>query len=93
MADEIVQLLSTSWDMWSGEPLPEACATLIEDRVLDQFSVAGDAEECGGKLRSLAQRHPEITGLRLKLPPLSGPESCANYCTMIEAVATAVAGW
>ncbi len=86
---ELVRRLS-SWDMWSGEPLPEEASAMIDDRVLAQFSVAGDARECGGRLLGLAREHPAVTGFRLKLPPLTEADSFATYRSIIEGVAAAV---
>jgi 5,10-methylenetetrahydromethanopterin reductase len=90
---ELVRRLGETWDMWSGEPMPADCAAMIDDHVLDQFSVAGEAGECGEKLRKVAERHPQVTGLRLKLPPLSGHDSLSGYLSMLEGVAEAVATW
>jgi 5,10-methylenetetrahydromethanopterin reductase len=85
---KLVQQLS-AWDMWSGEPLPAGCAASIDEHVLRQFAVAGEPEECGPRLHGLLRDHPSLTGLRLKLPPLTGPDSFPTYMSMIEEVAGA----
>lgn len=87
--EELVRRLA-SWDMWSGEPLPESCSSLMDDEVMRQFAVAGNPEECGARFGAVVRQHPAVTGLRLKLPPLTGPESYATYRAMIEGVATAM---
>jgi len=88
---ELVERLATSWDMWSGDPLPDECAALMDDAVLALFGVAGTPAECAPRLRALLARHPEVTGLRLKLPPLSGPTSAPGYGALVEGVAAALA--
>jgi hypothetical protein len=93
VARELVERLATEWDMWSGEDLPKALAALIDDSVLSQFSIAGGPGECGRRLAALAARFPRVTGLRLKLPPLSGSESFERYREMIDCVGTIRSGW
>lgn len=87
---ELVTLLSTGWDMWSGEPLPPAASEMMDRAVVDQFSIAGRPEECRDRFRRLLDSHPECTGLRLKLPPLTGPGSFDGYLSMIDDVSRAV---
>ena len=89
----LVERLASSWDMWSGEPMPDDCLAMIDDEVLDQFSVAGEPAACGKALRALAEEHPEITGLRLKLPPLTGPTSKSGYEAIFDGIAAAVSRW
>lgn len=91
LPQELVDLLSTSWNMWSGEPLPDECQEMIDKGIIEQFSVAGEPHECAEKFKDLQQRHPELTGFRLKLPPLTGPRSFPDYDEMIRATAEAVA--
>jgi alkanesulfonate monooxygenase SsuD/methylene tetrahydromethanopterin reductase-like flavin-dependent oxidoreductase (luciferase family) len=90
---DLVGTLSTDWDMWSGEPLPPDAAAMIDDHVLDQFSIAGRPEECGERFRHLLAGHPDVTGLRLKLPPLTGPDSYPGYLSVIDGVGQAFADW
>ena len=82
----LVEALATTWDMWGGEDLPPPCAAMMDDGVLDQFSIAGSPEECVGRLASLVERFPMVTGLRLKFPPLSHPDSYDHYVDMMKGV-------
>jgi alkanesulfonate monooxygenase SsuD/methylene tetrahydromethanopterin reductase-like flavin-dependent oxidoreductase (luciferase family) len=91
--DELVTALVRDWNMWSGAALPEHCAKLMDDAVLNQFSVAGTPEECIGRLVDLTRQYPQITGLRLKLPPLSGPDSADHYREMIRGVSEVIRAW
>lgn len=89
----LVEILSKDWDMWSGEPLPPNAAAMIDDYVLDQFSIAGEPEECRERFRRLLADHPQVTGLRLKLPPLTGPASYSGYLSIIDGVGRAFGDW
>lgn len=45
--------------------------TAAADDVLDQFALAGTAEECAARLRVLQRELPEVTGVRIyAVPPL-----------------------
>lgn len=66
--EELVQALTTRWDMWNEPELPEDLAALITDEILDRFTVAGTAAECAERLRAMAASLPEVTGFRVKLP-------------------------
>jgi hypothetical protein len=89
----LVDELATNWNMWSGEDLPASCAAMMNDEVLDQFSVAGRPEDCLDRLADLVHTFPMVTGLRFKLPPLHGPESFERYEEMVRGVGTLRRAW
>jgi alkanesulfonate monooxygenase SsuD/methylene tetrahydromethanopterin reductase-like flavin-dependent oxidoreductase (luciferase family) len=89
----LVEALARDWDMWSGEDLPDHCAKLMDADVLDQFSVAGTPDECVGRMADLIRRYPQVTGLRLKLPPISGHDSAAHYSEMVRGVTEIIRAW
>ena len=86
-----VEAISEGWDMWTGEPVPEDLAALITDDILDQFTIAGEPEECGERLAALADAVDGFTGFRFKLPPLIGRESYGQFHEMIELIGGIVA--
>ena len=77
--DEIIHALATRWDMWNEAALPDELAPLISDDLLDQFAVAGGPADCAERLQALSARLPEITGLRIKLPPPIGADAYERY--------------
>jgi hypothetical protein len=81
-----IDAISTEWNMWSGERLSPAVEKLIDDRVLAQFVVAGDPSECRDQLVGIAEALPQVSGLRFKLPPLTGPDAYPRLREMIEIV-------
>ncbi|MBO0730851.1 MAG: LLM class flavin-dependent oxidoreductase, partial [Acidimicrobiaceae bacterium] len=81
-----VDAISTEWNMWSGERLSPTIARMIDDQVLAQFVVAGGPSECRDQLLRISEELPQITGLRFKLPPLTGPEAYPRLREMIEIV-------
>jgi len=81
-----INAISTEWNMWSGERLSPAVARMIDDPVLAQFVVAGGPSECRDQLLRIAEALPPITGLRFKLPPLTGAEAYPRLREMIEIV-------
>jgi 5,10-methylenetetrahydromethanopterin reductase len=89
----LVDELATTWDMWSGEDLPDSCAAMMDDDVLDQFSVAGDPGDCLERLSALVDAFPMVTGLRFKLPPLHGPESFERYTEMVRGIGELLSRW
>lgn len=89
----LVDELAKSWDMWSGEDLPESCSAMMDDGVLNQFSIAGRPEQCFDRLSALADAFPMVTGLRLKLPPLRGALSMEWYSEMIRGVGEVKREW
>jgi len=89
---ELVTRLTAGWDMWSGEPLPDDLAAAIDDEVMREFTVAGDVAACREALGELIARFPRVTGLRLKLPSVTGPDSYRLLREMIENAGEVVAG-
>jgi len=77
--EEVIHALATRWDMWNEPALPDHLAAMISDDLLDQFAVAGGPRECAERLRALSASLPEITGLRIKLPPPIGPDAYTRY--------------
>jgi len=89
----VVEALAEDWDMWSGELMPPEVEELITDDILDQFTIAGEPEECLSRLEALADALPEITGFRFKFPPLVGSESYDDFVDLITAAGEIVAGF
>jgi 5,10-methylenetetrahydromethanopterin reductase len=67
----VVAALS-GWNFRSQPQLPHELAQLISDDILDEYALAGTAEECAERLVNIQQRLPEVTGLRIyAVPPLT----------------------
>lgn len=80
--EHVVEALA-KWDFWTQPRLPDALADLITDDVLDQFALAGTAEECAQRLRELQRELPDVTGLRLYSVPPEGKPLFDGYVDMI----------
>jgi 5,10-methylenetetrahydromethanopterin reductase len=80
--EDVVQALAT-WDFWTQPELPAHLADRITDDVLDQFALAGTAEECAERLRQLQRALPEVTGVRLYAVPPAGKPLFEGYVDMI----------
>lgn len=80
---EVVEAIAGRWNMWSGEPLPADIASRIDDEVVEAFVVAGTPEQCAARLETLVRGLPRVTGLRFKLPPLTGPSSFTRFSEMV----------
>src|SRR5438067_209088 len=74
--EDLIQALTTRWDMWRVPELPDELAALIDDETLDRFTVSREPEERRGRLAELARDLPEATGIRVKLPR---PVKAATY--------------
>ena len=48
--DDVVEASRTQWDFWTQPQLPADLARLITDDILDEFALAGTAEECAARL-------------------------------------------
>jgi 5,10-methylenetetrahydromethanopterin reductase len=83
VAAEVVDGIAGRWNMWTGEPLPADIAARIDEETVDTFVVAGTPDECAARLRRLLAEVPAITGVRFKLPPLTGPDSFARFSEMV----------
>ena len=81
--DDVVEALSTRWDFWTQAQFPRELADLITDDVLDEFALAGTAEECAARLRQLQLALPEVTGLRIYAVPPAGQSLYQGYAEMI----------
>lgn len=76
---QVIHALATEWDMWNEPALPDHLAALISDDVLDQFAIAGGPADCAARVRALAASLPQVTGLRIKLPPPIGADAYERY--------------
>jgi 5,10-methylenetetrahydromethanopterin reductase len=81
--EEVVQALAR-WDFWTQAEFPDALADLITDDVLDQFALAGTAEECAERLVRLQRELPEVTGLRIYAVPPAGKPLFDGYVDMVQ---------
>jgi 5,10-methylenetetrahydromethanopterin reductase len=81
-----VEAIATEWNMWTGEPLPDRVSKLIDDGVLAEFVVAGGPDECRERLLEIAEALPGVTGIRFKLPPLTGTGAYPALREMIEII-------
>jgi 5,10-methylenetetrahydromethanopterin reductase len=82
--DHVVDALSARWDFWTQARFPRELAELIDDDILDEFALAGTAEECAARLRQIQAALPEITGLRIYAVPPAGQNLVQGYIDMIE---------
>jgi 5,10-methylenetetrahydromethanopterin reductase len=88
--DEVVEALSSRWDFWTQPQLPAELAKLITDDILDEFALAGTAEECAARLRQIQQDLPEVTGLRIYAVPPVGRSLYHGYVDMIDQFKTVI---
>lgn len=81
--DELAAALRR-WD-FRTEGLPSGIAEAIDDDLLDQFSLAGEPEECAERLLRLKADIPEITGVRFyAVPPgFPGRSLAQGYLAMM----------
>ena len=82
--DNVVEALSTRWDFWTQAAFPRDLTDLITDDILDEFALAGTAEECAERLQRLQEELPEVTGLRIYAVPPAGESLYEGYVEMIE---------
>jgi 5,10-methylenetetrahydromethanopterin reductase len=82
----LVADIAAEWNMWTGEPLPPGISARIDEELISRFVVAGEPDECKERLRVIAGQLPGVTGIRVKLPPLTGPESFGQFREMVELV-------
>ncbi len=76
---ELVEALSTRWNTWADEPMPDDISDALTDEIIDQFVVFGTVKECGERLRAIVDRLDGVTGLRLKIPRLFGDRTYERY--------------
>ena len=89
--EDLIQAITTRWDMWRVPELPEELADMIDDATLDRFTVAGEPEECAERLRAMARDIPEATGVRVKLPRPVRAATYADYERDIRGIGEVVA--
>jgi len=82
-AAHLIEPITTRWRSLGDTPLPDELADLLDEEVLSCFSIAGDPTECRESLIELVQRLPGITGVRVKLPSLTGDDAPQIYGEMI----------
>jgi 5,10-methylenetetrahydromethanopterin reductase len=88
---EVITALQTRWNMWEQPVLPDDLAALISDDVLDQFTVAGEPEECADRLVRIATERPEATGIRIQAhPPYGVASSYEGYAETVRGMALAI---
>jgi 5,10-methylenetetrahydromethanopterin reductase len=87
---EVIEALRTRWNMWAQSQLPDELAELITDDILDQFTVAGEPEECAERLAILCAERPEATGIRIQAHPPLGGSSYEGYAETVRGMALAI---
>jgi 5,10-methylenetetrahydromethanopterin reductase len=80
--EDVIQALA-SWDFWTQARFPDHLADMISDEVLDQFALAGTAEECADRLMRIQRELPEVTGLRIYAVPPAGKPLYEGYVDMV----------
>jgi 5,10-methylenetetrahydromethanopterin reductase len=88
--DDVVEALSTRWDFWTQPQFPDELARLISDDILDDFALAGTAEQCAARLLQIQRDLPEITGLRIYAVPPAGRSLYQGYLDMIDQFETVI---
>ena len=88
---DVIEALRTRWNMWEQPQLPDELAALISDEVLDQFAVAGEAEECAERMVQIVRERPEATGIRIQAhPPAAIPSSYEGYAETVRGLGLAI---
>lgn len=93
VAPALVEALAREWDMWKDPDLPAHLGALIDDGVLDRFTVWGEPAECARRLREMAAALPAATGLRLKFPLPIRSATFATYADEVDALGEVVAAY
>jgi 5,10-methylenetetrahydromethanopterin reductase len=81
--EHVIEALA-SWDFWTEAQFPDRLADMISDEVLDQFALAGTAEECAEHLLALQRELPEVTGVRIYAVPPAGKPLFDGYVDMVK---------
>ena len=89
--EDLIQALTTRWDMWRVPELPDELAALIDDETLDRFTIAGEPEECADRLRRMTGELPGVTGFRVKLPRPVKDATYESYEDAIRGIGLVVA--
>jgi 5,10-methylenetetrahydromethanopterin reductase len=87
---EVIDALRTRWNMWAQSQLPDELAELITDDILDQFTVAGEPDECADRLARICAERPEATGIRIQAHPPLGASSYDGYAETVRGMAPAI---
>lgn len=88
-----VDALARDWDMWRDPALPAHLGALLDDEVLDRFTVWGEPAECARRLVELEREAPGATGFRLKLPLPLKTRTLADYLADAEALGATIAAY
>ena len=88
-----VDALAAGWDMWRDPELPSELGALIDDDLLDDFTVWGEPAECARRLATLAAEAPGATGFRLKLPLPVRTKTLAEYVADVDALAEVIGAY
>ncbi|HEY8823645.1 MAG TPA: LLM class flavin-dependent oxidoreductase [Candidatus Limnocylindria bacterium] len=83
--EDLVRAIS-KWNFRKQLELPQEIADAITDDILDDFALAGDPEECAGRILELQMKLPEITGIRIyAVPPVpGGVPGYSGYASMMD---------
>ncbi len=87
ISSETLEKVRTGWGRSTNQRLssvPGDIAELVTDEVLDAVGIAGEPEKASEQLASFLPGVPGLTGLRYKLPPLTGPDSVEQFNEMID---------
>jgi alkanesulfonate monooxygenase SsuD/methylene tetrahydromethanopterin reductase-like flavin-dependent oxidoreductase (luciferase family) len=87
-AANLIEPITSGWRALGDEPFPDHLAELIDEDVLSRFSIAGTKDECKNGLMQLVEALPGVTGLRVKLPSLTGVDAAELYAVMIAELAS-----
>jgi hypothetical protein len=79
--------------MWRDPQLPAHLGALLDDEILDQFTVWGEPEECARRLVALARETPGATGFRVKLPLPVESRTLAEYLEDVDALGATIASY
>ena len=91
VAEHVVRALTERWDMWNEPELPAELEPLIDDEILDRFTVSGTPDECARRLEAIAAALPEVTGVRVKLPRPVREATYASFEEDIRAMGEVIA--
>jgi 5,10-methylenetetrahydromethanopterin reductase len=88
-----VDALANEWDMWRDPALPPRLGALLDDDVLDQFTVWGTPAECARRLIMLEREASGATGFRVKLPLPLKTKTLEQYLDDVDALGETIASY
>ncbi|HWD25047.1 MAG TPA: LLM class flavin-dependent oxidoreductase [Acidimicrobiales bacterium] len=91
-AARLIGPITSGWAALGDAPFPDELAELISEDVLSIFSIAGTPDECREELIDLVRALPGATGVRVKLPSLTGEDAPDLYASMIREVGAIAPG-